>query len=204
MENNKINEGALTKQIKTLVMQERYEEAMKVLDEIEVSKIRNISILCLVGEVYMGLKRYDEAEQILLRVYEKNPNTRRILDLLTTLYIDKGEYSEAEYYYKEFIGVASRDLHRYILRYRLDKGKGERLSVLIDTLEKLKDYEYIEEWETRSRFWKSIRIRNILSAGLMSWRLYMRPAVRRRNAFMNVMRSCCGLAMENMWTRPLR
>ena len=127
-------------------MQERYEEAMKVLDEIEVSKIRNISILCLVGEVYMGLKRYDEAEQILLRVYEKNPNTRRILDLLTTLYIDKGEYSEAEYYYKEFIGVASRDLHRYILRYRLDKGKGERLSVLIDTLEKLKDYEYIEEW----------------------------------------------------------
>ena len=143
MENNKINEGALTKQIKTLVMQERYEEAMKVLDEIEVSKI---SILCLVGEVYMGLKRYDEAEQILLRVYEKNPNTRRILDLLTTLYIDKGEYSEAEYYYKEFIGVASRDLHRYILRYRLDKGKGERLSVLIDTLEKLKDYEYIEEW----------------------------------------------------------
>ena len=146
MENNKINEGALTKQIKTLVMQERYEEAMKVLDEIEVSKIRNISILCLVGEVYMGLKRYDEAEQILLRVYEKNPNTRRILDLLTTLYIDKGEYSEAEYYYKEFIGVASRDLHRYILRYRLDKGKWERLSVLIDTLEKLKDYEYIEEW----------------------------------------------------------
>ena len=146
MENNRINEGALTKQIKTLVMQERYEEAMKVLDEIEVSKIRNISILCLVGEVYMGLKRYDEAEQILLRVYEKNPNTRRILDLLTTLYIDKGEYSEAEYYYKEFIGVASRDLHRYILRYRLDKGKGERLSVLIDTLEKLKDYEYIEEW----------------------------------------------------------
>lgn len=146
MENNKINEGALTKQIKTLVMQERYEEAMKVLDEIEVSKIRNISILCLVGEVYMGLKRYDEAEQILLRVYEKNPNTRRILDLLTTLYIDKGEYSEAEYYYKEFIGVASRDLHRYILRYRLDKGEGERLSVLIDTLEKLKDYEYIEEW----------------------------------------------------------
>ena len=146
MENNKINEGALTKQIKTLVMQERYEEAMKVLDEIEVSKIRNNTTHSLVGEVYMGLKRYDEAEQILLRVYEKNPNTRRILDLLTTLYIDKGEYSEAEYYYKEFIGVASRDLHRYILRYRLDKGKGERLSVLIDTLEKLKDYEYIEEW----------------------------------------------------------
>lgn len=146
VDNNKINEGALTKRVKTLVLQERYEDALQALDDVDVSKIKNISILCLVGEVYMGLERYDEAEQILLRVYEKSPNTRRILDLLTTLYIDKGEYSEAEYYYKEFIGVASRDLHRYILRYRLDKGKGERLSVLIDTLEKLKDYEYIEEW----------------------------------------------------------
>lgn len=74
------------------------------------------------------------------------PKGRRALDLLTSLYIEKGSYSEAEYYYKEFISVASRDLHRYILRYRLDKGKGERTSVLIHTLEQLKDYEYIEEW----------------------------------------------------------
>lgn len=55
-------------------------------------------------------------------------------------------YSRRNTYYKEFISVASRDLHRYILRYRLDKGKGERVSVLIHTLEQLKDYEYIEEW----------------------------------------------------------
>ncbi len=143
---SKINEGELTKRIKALVLQERYEEALRLLDGLDISRIKNVSILCLAGEVYMGLKHYEDAEQVLLRVYEKSPNTRRILDLLTTLYIEKGDYSEAEYYYKEFIGVASRDLHRYILRYRLDKGKGERSSVLIDTLEKLKDYEYIEEW----------------------------------------------------------
>ena len=143
---NRINEGELTKKAKTLVLQGHYEEALETLEELDLHKIKNTSILCLVGEAYMGLERYDEAERVLLRVYEKQPNTRRILDLLTTLYIDKQEYSEAEYYYKEFIGVASRDLHRYILRYRLDKGKGERLSVLIKTLEQLKDYEYIEEW----------------------------------------------------------
>ena len=45
MENNKINEGALTKQIKTLVMQERYEEAMKELDEIDVSTLTPIDAL---------------------------------------------------------------------------------------------------------------------------------------------------------------
>ena len=146
MDNNKINEAAFTKQIKTLVLQEQYEEALKIIEEQDISRVKNASMLCLVGEVYMGLKRYDDAEKVLLRVYERQPSTRRILDLLTTLYIEKSDYSEAEFYYKEFIGVASRDMHRYILRYRLDKGKGERLSVLIDTLEKLKDVEYIEEW----------------------------------------------------------
>jgi len=146
VDNNKINEAALTKQIKTLVLQGRYEEAEKALENVDIHHIRNNSILCLVGETYMGLERYEEAEKVLLRVNEKQPNTRRVLDLLTNLYIYKEEYSEAEYYYKEFIGVASKDLHRYILRYRLDKAKGERISVLIDTLEKLKEYEYIEEW----------------------------------------------------------
>ncbi len=140
------DEGELIKCVKTLVMEERYEEALEEFDYLDIGKIKNMSVLCLLGEVYMGLGRYDDAESVLLRVYEKDPGTRRILELLTTLYIDKEEYSEAEFYYKEFIGVASRDVHRYILRYRLDKGKGERLSVLIDTLEKLKDYEYIEEW----------------------------------------------------------
>ena len=146
MDNNKINEAALTKRLKTLVLQERYKDAQKELEDIDIQRLKNSSVLCLVGEVYMGLGEYNEAERVLLRVYDKNPTARRILDLLTTLYIEKGEYSEAEYYYKEFISVASKDLHRYILRYRIDKGKNERTSVLIHTLEKLKEYEYIEEW----------------------------------------------------------
>ena len=143
---NKVNEAALTKRVKTLVLQGRFEDALQAFEGVDIHRIRNNSILCLVGETYMGLGRYDEAETVLLRVYEKQSNTRRILDLLTTLYTDMGEFSEAEFYYKEFISIASKDLHRYILRYRLDKAKGERLSVLIGTLEKLKEYEYIEEW----------------------------------------------------------
>ena len=127
LDNTKMSEAALTKQIKALVLQGKYEEAEKILENMDIHRITNNSILCLVGETYMGLERYDEAERVLLRVYERQPNTRRILDLLTNLYIYKEEYSEAEYYYKEFIGVASKDLHRYILRYRLDKAKGERI-----------------------------------------------------------------------------
>ena len=78
MDNNKINEAALTKRLKTLVLQERYEDALKELEDIDIQRLKNNSILCLVGEVYMGLEEYDDAERVLLRVYEKNPTARRI------------------------------------------------------------------------------------------------------------------------------
>lgn len=134
------------KKIKLLAGENKYDEALDVIDQLDVSRIKLTPTLCMIGDVYMHAGMYDKAEEVLVKVYNKTPSNRRILSLLTTLYTDMGEYSEAEYYYKEFIGVASKDVHRYILRYQLDKAKGERMSVLIDTLERLKDYEYEEEW----------------------------------------------------------
>lgn len=142
----KVSEADLVKRVKAFILNDNYAGALAVVKGVDAGRIKNPPILCLIGEVYMHEKQYEVAEEVFLRAYERSPKNRKILDLITSLYIEMGEYAEAEYYYKEFISVASRDLHRYILRYRLDKGKGERLSVLIDTLERLKDYEYIEEW----------------------------------------------------------
>lgn len=142
----KFNEADLMKEIKSCTYDQDYVTAIKLAEKLDLNKMKNVSSLCLLGEIFLHEGENDLAEKVLLKAYEKMPKGRRALDLLTSLYIEKGSYSEAEYYYKEFISVASRDLHRYILRYRLDKGKGERTSVLIHTLEQLKDYEYIEEW----------------------------------------------------------
>jgi len=139
-------EAQLLKKLKSCVSDGDFKQALDIIEQIDVNRIKVAPNLCLIGEVYMHERMYDEAENVFVRAYDKTPSNRRILNLLTSLYIEMGDYGEAEYYYKEFIGVASRDLHRYILRYRLDKAKGERSAVLIDTLEKLKDYEYIEEW----------------------------------------------------------
>ena len=139
-------ETQLLKELKNCVSDDAFDEALKIIEQIDVARIKVAPKLCLIGEVYMHEGLYEAAENVFVRAYDKAPSNRRILSLLTSLYIEMGDYSEAEYYYKEFIGVASRDLHRYILRYRLDKAKGERTAVLIDTLEKLKDYEYMEEW----------------------------------------------------------
>ena len=142
----KVSEADLVKRVKAFILNDNYAGALAVVKGVDAGRIKNPPVLCLIGEVYMHEKQYEVAEEVFLRAYNRSPKNRKILDLITSLYIEMGEYSEAEYYYKEFISVASRDLHRYILRYRIDKGKGERLSVLIDTLERLKDYEYMEEW----------------------------------------------------------
>lgn len=142
----KFNEADLMKEIKSCTYDQDYETAVKLAEKLDLNRMKNVSSLCLLGDIFLHEGEKDLAEKVLLKAYEKMPKGRRALDLLTSLYIEKESYSEAEYYYKEFISVASRDLHRYILRYRLDKGKGERTSVLIHTLEQLKDYEYIEEW----------------------------------------------------------
>lgn len=142
----KVSEADLVKRVKAFILNDNYAGALAVVKGVDAGRIKNPPVLCLIGEVYMHEKQYEVAEEVFLRAYDRSPKNRKVLDLITSLYIEMGEYAEAEYYYKEFISVASRDLHRYILRYRLDKGKGERLSVLIDTLERLKDYEYIEEW----------------------------------------------------------
>lgn len=139
-------EALMLKKMKILFREGKSREALDVINAMDVSRIKAASTLCLIGEVYMQENMYDQAEEFFVRAYDKSPSNRRILTLLTDLYIEMGDYSEAEYYYKEFIGAASRDLNRYTLRYRLDKAKGERIAVLIDTLERLKDYEYSERW----------------------------------------------------------
>lgn len=144
--NRESAETQLLKELKKCVSDERFADALAIIDQIDVNRIKVAPNLCLIGEVYMHEGMYEDAERVFVRAYDKTPSNRRILNLLTSLYIEMGDYGEAEYYYKEFIGVATRDLNRYILRYRLDRAKGERTAVLIDTLERLKDYEYMEEW----------------------------------------------------------
>ncbi|MBQ9827977.1 MAG: hypothetical protein IJM62_04780, partial [Lachnospiraceae bacterium] len=143
---DKYVEADIMKRVKAMVLNNKYKDADALIESLEVDKIRDSSSLCLIGEVYMNTGKQDEAEKVLLRAFDRSPKNRWILSLLTNLYIKMENYGEAEYYYKEFINVASRDIQRYVLRYRIDRGKGEKLNVQIDTLERLKDYEYIEEW----------------------------------------------------------
>jgi energy-coupling factor transporter ATP-binding protein EcfA2 len=53
---------------------------------------------------------------------------------------------EAESYLRDYEKLAAKDFYKYILRYKIEKLKGESYETLIGTLETLKNTEYLEKW----------------------------------------------------------
>lgn len=119
--------------------------AQRILDTLDIRKIKNVSDLSVVAEVYMENEHYEEAYQVYLRIYEKN-RTRKALFNLVECSIKRNNIEDAEYYWEEYRRVAPKDFYLYIFRYRIDKMKGLDYEDLIDTLVTLKEIEYTEQW----------------------------------------------------------
>lgn len=134
-----------TEEIKRKVREEDYVSALRILDTIDSRKLKKPSVLSLMAEVYIHNGRYEEAFQLLLRLYNKT-KTRKILHQLIWLSIQLNNTEDAEYYLKDYEKQAPRDYNIHIFRYQIDKLKGEPFEVLIETLVKLKETEYIEQW----------------------------------------------------------
>ncbi len=142
--------GSYENIVKIEEMRRRMEEgdissAQKILDTMEIKKIKNMSDLSLIAEVYAENERYEEALQLYLRIYEKT-KSRKSLFQLVDLNIKLRNQEDAESYLKDYEKLAAKDFYKYIFRYKLDKIKGENYEKLIETLETLKNTEYLEKW----------------------------------------------------------
>jgi hypothetical protein len=123
----------------------QYQKAVKILDTMEIHKIKSLTDLSVLADVLTENGRLDEAMGLLERIYEKS-KTRRILYQMVELAIKKGDAKLADAYLVKYMQAAPNDSYRFIFRYYIDKLKGEPLEVLVDSLEQLKEYEYIEVW----------------------------------------------------------
>ena len=119
--------------------------ALKVLETINLKKIKNLSDLSLIAEIYSQNAKYEEAYDLLLKIYEKS-KTRKTLFQLICAAIECNNETEAESLLAQYSEMAPKDFYNYIFRYKIDKLKGEPYNKLIDTLQKLKKEEYIEKW----------------------------------------------------------
>ncbi len=142
--------GSYENIVKLEAMRKRMEEndmasALKILETIVIKKIKNMSDLSLIAEVYAENERYEEAAQLYLKIYEKT-KTRKSLYQLVDLSIKTNNLEDAQYYLVEYQKAAPRDFYKYIFRYKIDKLKGAPYEKLIETLETLKTTEYMEKW----------------------------------------------------------
>lgn len=133
------------KEIKRLAQGKEYLKAMKILETLNVDKIRSMADLSVIAEVLICNEQYEDAREILLRIYEKSC-TRRIVEQLTTLSLKMKNMEEANEFYNEYLRIAPRDPYRLVLRYKIEKASHVPYAQRIDTLVQLKHEDYMEEW----------------------------------------------------------
>ena len=133
-------------EIKELIANRRYREAVEIADTIDWRNVKNCTLLCQISDLYKICKRFDDSREILLLAYQKNPSGRMILYSLCELSIKLNDVVNAVEYYKEYLKVASRDTGKYILQYKLYEIEGENLDERISVLEELQKRECREKW----------------------------------------------------------
>ena len=135
-----------TEQIQKLKNKGDYLSACKIAETIDWNKVKSISILCEVADIYDKTGKYNECKEVLLLAYDRSPIGRMIVYRLAEVNIKLKEFDEAKEYYEDFLELAPKDPHKYVLKYKLEKAKGAKNEELIAILEDLKATEFTEQW----------------------------------------------------------
>ena len=122
-------------EIDKLVDQGDYEEAAKLADTIDWRRVRNVRTLCLISEIYEAAGRLEDSKNLLVRAYRKSPVGKTVLYRLVEVTTALRQYDEAIEYYSEYVQAAPHDNNRYILKYKIYKGRGNSVEELITILE---------------------------------------------------------------------
>ena len=133
-------------EINRLIAAEDYEGAARIADTIDWKRVRNVQTLIMISEVYEVLERYEDSKVLLLRAYRRSPVGRTVLYRLVECCIKLRQFDQAIEYYSEYVQAAPHDNNKYILKYKIYRGRGASLDEQIDILKEYLDQEYNEKW----------------------------------------------------------
>lgn len=135
-----------SEEIKSLIREREFVKAVEIADTIDWSRVRSISMLCTISDLYKINRRYKEAKDILVQAYERNPGGRTIIYSLCELCIKTDDVIGAIEYYKEYVQLAPMDSGKFILQYKIYEAQDVSLEERIAVLEELKKRDYREKW----------------------------------------------------------
>lgn len=133
-------------QIEKLVAKKDYVTAAKIADGIDWRKVKSVTTLNMVADIYEATNRLEDCYEILNMVYDRSPVGRRVVYRMTEIATKMHDFEEAIDLYKEFVKIAPRDLSKYILKYQIYRERGSSVTDQITILEEYKTYEYDERW----------------------------------------------------------
>ena len=133
-------------QIKSLIENGEYQEAVKIADSVDWNRVPSVSRLLTISELYMINKRYEESKEILLLAKERHPNGRSIIYRLCEICIKLNEIGEAVAYLGQYDQRAADPAGSLILRYKILVSQGSSIEERIKVLEDLKIEDYQEKW----------------------------------------------------------
>jgi hypothetical protein len=135
-----------SEQMLELMERGAFNKAAKLADSIEWGKVRNISMLSSVSEIYERNNELEKSYQILNIAYQRSDGSRKIIYRLCSLALKTGNLDEALDFYDDFMEIAPKDPNQYILRYKILRARKAPVKDQIEALENYKQEEYIEEW----------------------------------------------------------
>ena len=135
-----------SEEIDKLISKERYAEAANVADMIDWRKVKNLSTLLKIADLYKRNTRNEDCRDILLLAYEKYPTNRTVVYNLCEISIVLYDVVAAMQYFILFTKIAPKDNGAIILHYRILEAQEASLEERIALLEELKKRDYQEEW----------------------------------------------------------
>ena len=133
-------------QIEKLAARKEYVTAAKIADSIDWRKVKSVTTLTMIADVYEATGRLEDCYEILNMVYDRSPIGRRVVYRLAQVATKMHDFEEAIELYKEFISIAPHDLNKYILKYQIYRERGSSVEDQIVILEEFKSHEYDEKW----------------------------------------------------------
>ncbi len=74
-------------EIKALIGEGRFAEAVKIADTIDWKRVKSVTMLCTISDLYKINRRFQESKDILLMAYDRHPTGRAIVFSLCELAI---------------------------------------------------------------------------------------------------------------------
>ena len=100
----------------------------------------------MVGEIYEANKRYEDSRKLLILAHQRAPIGKTVIYRLVELAIKMGNFDEAIDYFNQFVEISPNDNSRYILKYKIYRGRRSPIQEQIAILEEYKGREYTERW----------------------------------------------------------